>query len=148
MTALLRESLKYVLVVTLFISALVTVNHLAYQRGTADALLAVAEQKNDDKDREYAAFQMELKKQFAQTQQWNERLSNLLAERAKDNADTTKELKDALKKTQGSRRSCVLDDDVMQQLGRAQARAANAARDGFTRPAHQPMQRTEASGER
>lgn len=148
MTALFRESLKYLLVIALFIASLTTVNHLAYQRGSSDALLAVAEQQNSDNTRAFSAFQEALHQQFSQAQQWNERLSHLLAERAKDNADTTKELKNALKKTQGARQSCVLDDDVMQQLNAAQARAANTAREGFTRSTHQSLWRTEASGER
>lgn len=147
MTALLRESLKYILVIALFIVALATVNHLAYQRGSSDALLAVAEQQNSDKERDFSAFQEALHQQFAQAQQWNERLSNLLTERAKDNAHTTKELKDALKKTQATRQSCQLDDDVMQQLNTAQARAASAARDGFTRHTQRLLPRPETRGE-
>lgn len=147
MIALLSESLKYLLVIALFVAALATVNHLAYQRGASDALQAVAEQQNSDNKRDFSAFQEALHQQFAQAQQWNERLSNLLAERAKDNAHTTKELKDALKKTQTARQSCQLDDDVMQQLNAAQTRAASTTRDGFARDAERLLPRPETRGE-
>jgi hypothetical protein len=68
-----------------------------------------------------------------------------IAQRAAQDAQTTKEFKDALTVTADSRAGCVFPDDVMRQLAAARERAAEAAAfgvrgamPGASGPASQP----------
>lgn len=65
-------------------------------------------------------------------------LRDMLATRGAIDTQTTRDLKNALAKTAGSRADCRFDDDSMRQLKAARDRAASAAASGFRQPVPAP----------
>ncbi|EMQ4185803.1 TPA: hypothetical protein ACKPVS_001306 [Serratia marcescens] len=73
-------------------------------------------------------------------------LAQQIADRAAADDQSTREIRDALKKTAASRVNCVFDADVMQQLTTAQQRAAAATTTGITGRAGSAVPATGAAG--
>lgn len=63
----------------------------------------------------------------------SQELGKTISARKQADARTTKEIRDALATTADQRAGCMFDDDVMQQLGDARDRAAEAAAGGIRR---------------
>lgn len=69
----------------------------------------------------------------AAANQASQALGKTISDRKQADAKTTKEIRDALATTAAQRAGCVFDDGVMQQLGDARDRAAEAAASGVRR---------------
>ncbi len=67
----------------------------------------------------------------AQANAASQQLAQQIADRAAADDQSTREIRDALKKTAARRVNCEFDADVMQQLAAAQQRAAAAATNGI-----------------
>ncbi|BCZ41311.1 TPA: hypothetical protein K8N54_004824 [Serratia marcescens] len=67
----------------------------------------------------------------AQANAASQQLAQQIADRAAADDQSTREIRDALKKTAGRRVNCEFDADVMQQLAAAQQRAATATTSGI-----------------
>ncbi|WP_261168948.1 hypothetical protein [Serratia ficaria] len=68
----------------------------------------------------------------AQANAASQQLAQQIADRAAADNQSTREIRDALKKTASGRVNCVFDADVMRQLTAAQQRASTATTNGIT----------------
>ncbi|EPA9110272.1 hypothetical protein ACQ711_001137 [Serratia liquefaciens] len=82
----------------------------------------------------------------AQANAASQQLAQQIAGRAAADDQSTREIRDALKKTAPNRVNCVFDADVMRQLIAAQQRAAAATTNGVTGRAGGAMPTTGAAG--
>ncbi|ENY6783329.1 hypothetical protein ACF1CY_000745 [Providencia rettgeri] len=127
----LTQGIKYTAVVTLLVVMTGWLDSVGYQRGVADATAQAMASQRDEAKATLTEQVDALAHQVTTMQGVSERLIEQLAHRTQDDVQTTQELRDALQQIQGRTGECELDDNILQQLHRAQARAAEAARHGF-----------------
>ncbi|MGR9068632.1 hypothetical protein [Klebsiella pneumoniae] len=103
-----------------------------YERGAGDVRLEVANQKTREAGYALSQFIAGAKQLTAEANKASNALAAQVAARQAADEQSTREVKNALKKTASQRVMCVFDDDVMQLLREARQRAATAAADGLS----------------
>lgn len=106
--------------------------HQGYERGAGDVRLQVANQKTREAGDALRKFIDGAKLLTAEANKAGNALAAQVAARQAADQQSTREIKDALKKTASQRVMCVFDDDVMRLLREARQRAATAAADGVS----------------
>lgn len=106
--------------------------HQGYERGAGDVRLEVADQKAQQAADSLNQFIDGARQLTAEANKASNALAAQVAVRQAADQQSTREIKDALKKTAPQRVMCVFDDDVMQLLREARQRAATAAADGLS----------------
>lgn len=106
--------------------------HQGYERGAGDVRLEVALQKTREAGDALQKFIDGAKLLTAEANKAGNALAAQVAARQAADQQSTREIKDALKKTASQRVMCVFDDDVMRLLREARQRAATAAADGLS----------------
>lgn len=106
--------------------------HQGYERGAGDVRLEVADQKAQQAADSLNQFIDGARQLTAEANKASNALAAQVAARQAADQQSTREIKDALKKTAPQRVMCVFDDDVMQLLREARQRAATAAADGLS----------------
>ncbi|MEG8642153.1 hypothetical protein U4Q25_10135 [Klebsiella pneumoniae] len=106
--------------------------HQGYERGAGDVRLEVASQKVREAGDALNQFIAGARQLTAEANQASNALAAQVAARQTADEQSTREIKDALKKTASQRVMCVFDDGVMQLLREARQRAAAAAADGLS----------------
>lgn len=128
----LKVIVRYVMWAGLIVLTIGFIYAAGHKQGLADARLECSKgetQQAADTLNQFVAGTREL---TAQANAASRQLAQQIAARAAADDQSTKEIRDALKKTAAARVNCVFDDDVMRQLAEAQQRAAAAATHGFT----------------
>lgn len=113
---------RYLIPLVAFIAITIAVYFTGYEKGKSMAEKAYL-------NLQLSSIEQMLVKntaQIKQAQEFNKNLELLLSNQNEQNLTTTKEIRDALKKTAASRVHCELPANVMQQLDTARRRAANA----------------------
>ncbi|HFF8580244.1 TPA: hypothetical protein ACGEYZ_004462 [Klebsiella pneumoniae] len=106
--------------------------HQGYERGAGDVRLEVANQKTREAGGALQKFIDGARLLTAEANKAGNALAAQVAARQAADQQSTREIKDALKKTASQRVMCVFDDDVMRLLREARQRAATAAADGLS----------------
>ncbi|HIH9790344.1 TPA: hypothetical protein ACYU9X_000861 [Klebsiella pneumoniae] len=106
--------------------------HQGYERGAGDVRLEVALQKTREAGDALNQFIDGARQLTAEANKASNALAAQVAARQTADEQSTREIKDALKKTASQRVMCVFDDDVMRLLREARQRAATAAADGIS----------------
>ncbi|MCZ3467586.1 hypothetical protein LRS20_01530 [Klebsiella pneumoniae] len=106
--------------------------HQGYERGAGDVRLEVANQNTREAGDALQKFIDGAKLLTAEANKAGNALAAQVAARQAADQQSTREIKDALKKTASQRVMCVFDDDVMRLLREARQRAATAAADGLS----------------
>ena len=123
---------RYLLLAALGLGTLWFIWHQGYERGSGDVRLEVASQKTLEAGDALNQFIAGAKQLTAEANQASNALAAQVAARQAADQQSTREIKDALKKTASQRVMCVFDDDVMRLLREARQRAATAAADGLS----------------
>ncbi|MDC7940916.1 hypothetical protein [Raoultella ornithinolytica] len=123
---------RYLLLAASGLGILWLVWHQGYERGVGDVRLEVANQKTREAGDALNQFIDGAKQLTAEANQASNALAAQVAARQTADEQSTREIKDALKKTASQRVMCVFDDGVMQLLREARQRAATAAADGLS----------------
>lgn len=123
---------RYLLLAASGLGMLWLVWHQGYERGSGDARLEVASQKTREAGDALNQFIDGAKQLTAAANQASNALAAQVAARQTADEQSSREIKDALKKTASQRVMCVFDDDVMRLLREARQRAATAAADGLS----------------
>ncbi|MDH1962333.1 hypothetical protein N5J21_21850 [Klebsiella quasipneumoniae] len=123
---------RYLLLAGLGLGTLWFIWHQGYERGADDVRLEVANQKAREAGDALNQFIDGAKQLTAEANQASNALAAQVAARQAADEQSTREVKNALKKTASQRVMCVFDDDVMQLLREARQRAATAAADGLS----------------
>lgn len=123
---------RYLLLAASGLGILWLVWHQGYERGAGDVRLEVANQKTREAGDALNQFIDGAKQLTAEANQASNALAAQVAARQAADEQSTREVKNALKKTASQRVMCVFDDDVMQLLREARQRAATAAADGLS----------------
>lgn len=110
---------------------LLSVRH-AYNKGLSDARLECSRGQTRQAADALNQFIAGAKELTAQANAASQQLAQQIVDRAAADNQSTREIRDALKKTASGRANCVFDADVMQQLVAAQQRAAAATTSGIT----------------
>lgn len=106
--------------------------HDAYNEGVSKAALACAEAKTQKAADSLNQFIASTQALTSQANTASRQLAIQIAARAAADDQSSREIRDALKKTAAARVNCVFDADIMQQLATARERAATAAASGIT----------------
>ncbi|ENN8396254.1 TPA: hypothetical protein ACXI7C_001320 [Serratia marcescens] len=117
-----------------------------HKQGMADARLECSRGQTQQATAALNQFIASTKALTAQANAASQQLAQQIADRAAADDLSTREIRDALKKTADSRVNCVFDAGVMQQLAAAQQRAAAATTTGITGRAGGAMPTTGAAG--
>ncbi|PLD17824.1 MULTISPECIES: hypothetical protein [Enterobacteriaceae] len=123
---------RYLLLVAMGVGTLWLIWHQGYERGAGDVRLEVANQKTQEAGDALQKFIDGARQLTAEANKASNALAAQVAARQTADEQSTRELKDALKKTASQRVMCVFDDGVMQLLREARQRAATAAADGIS----------------
>lgn len=123
---------RYLLLVAMGVGTLWLIWHQGYERGAGDVRLEVANQKTREAGDALQKFIDGARQLTAEANKASNALAAQVAARQTADEQSTRELKDALKKTASQRVMCVFDDGVMQLLREARQRAATAAADGIS----------------
>ncbi|EMI1355405.1 TPA: hypothetical protein MNL42_005228 [Klebsiella pneumoniae] len=123
---------RYLLLAASGLGMLWLVWHQGYERGAGDVRLEVATQKTREAGDALQKFIDGAKLLTAEANKAGNALAAQVAARQAADQQSTREIKDALKKTASQRVMCVFDDDVMRLLREARQRAATAAADGLS----------------
>ncbi|HCQ7476715.1 hypothetical protein [Klebsiella michiganensis] len=123
---------RYLLLVAMGVGTLWLIWHQGYERGAGDVRLEVANQRTQEAGDALQKFIDGARQLTAEANKASNALAAQVAARQTADEQSTRELKDALKKTASQRVMCVFDDGVMQLLREARQRAATAAADGIS----------------
>ncbi|GKL08843.1 hypothetical protein NUBL21990_43610 [Klebsiella pneumoniae] len=123
---------RYLLLVAMGLGTLWLIWHQGYERGAGDVRLEVANQKTREAGDALNQFIAGARQLTAEANKASNALAAQVAARQTADEQSTRELKDALKKTASQRVKCVFDDGVMQLLREARELAATAAADGLS----------------
>ncbi|HDU4846517.1 hypothetical protein ACYCAO_14600 [Klebsiella pneumoniae] len=123
---------RYLLLAVSGLGMLWLIWHQGYERGAGDVRLEVANQKTREAGDALNQFIEGAKQLTAEANKASNVLAAQVAARQTADEQSTREIKDALKKTASQRVMCVFDDDVMRLLREARQRAATAAADGLS----------------
>ena len=104
----------------------------AYNEGLAAARLECSEGRTQQAADALNQFIAGARQLTTEANKASNALAAQVAARQTADEQSTRELKDALKKTASQRVKCVFDDGVMQLLREARERAATAAADGLS----------------
>ncbi|MGS4242435.1 hypothetical protein [Serratia marcescens] len=121
----------FVLTPLMVVAGFLWVIHQAYLKGKSDAQLEYAQEKTREAGDALNQFIAGARQLTAEANQASNALAAQVAARQTADEQSTRELRNALKKTASQRVMCVFDDDVMQQLHDARQRATTAATDGL-----------------
>lgn len=117
-----------------------------HKQGMADARLECSRSQTRQAADALNQFIAGAKELTAQANAASQQLAQQIADRAAADDQSTREIRNALKKTAARRVNCEFDADVMQQLAAAQQRAAAAATNGVTGRAGGALPATGAAG--
>lgn len=123
---------RYLLWGVLILGTLWFIWHQGYERGAGDVRLEVANQKTREAGDSLQKLIDGARLLTAEANKAGNALAAQVAARQAADQQSTREIKDALKKTESQRVMCVFDDDVMRLLREARQRAATAAADGLS----------------
>lgn len=123
---------RYLLWGALMLGSVWFIWHQGYERGAGDVRLEVANQNTREAGDALQKFIDGAKLLTAEANKAGNALAAQVAARQAADQQSTREIKDALKKTASQRVMCVFDDDVMRLLREARQRAATAAADGLS----------------
>ncbi|TQI99263.1 hypothetical protein FHU11_4845 [Serratia fonticola] len=129
---------KYVLLAVGVVLALLFVTiefarEYGYQEGLSEAKRECLENKLSDSEQALNAFAKAAEQATERVRQADRALSESIAAQELRDEKTTRDIKNALKKSAGGRINCVFDSDSMQQLSAARDRAAAAVTRGINR---------------
>lgn len=122
----------FVLAPLMVVAGFLWVVHQAYLKGKTDAQLEYAQEKTRESADALQQFINGARLLTAEANRASNALAAQVAARQTADEQSTREIKDALKKTASQRVMCVFDDGVMQLLREARQRAATAAADGLS----------------
>ncbi|HBS9329744.1 hypothetical protein CFY86_29040 [Raoultella ornithinolytica] len=137
---------RYLLLAASGLGMLWLIWHQGYERGAGDVRLEVANQKNREAGDALNQFIAGARQLTAEANQASNALAAQVAARQTADEQSTRELKNALKKTASQRVKCMFDDDVMQLLREARQLAATAATDGLSSRNDREVPATGGSG--
>lgn len=123
---------RYLLLAAMVLGTLWLIWHQGYERGAGDVRLEVADQKTREAGDALNQFIAGARQLTAEANKASNALAAQVAARQTADEQSTREFKDALKKTASQRVKCVFDDNVMQLFREARERAATAAADGLS----------------
>lgn len=128
----LKVIARYVIWSVLILGTLWSFYDAGRRQGLSDARLECSKGQTQQAADALNEFIAGAKALTAQANAASQQLAQQIAGRAAADDQSTREIRDALKKTAPGRVNCVFDADVMQQLTAAQQRAAAAATNGIT----------------
>ncbi|EPK4543375.1 hypothetical protein [Serratia marcescens] len=128
----LKSITRYAAWATLILSSVWFIWDQGYQRGAGDTRIAAADQKTREAGDALNQFIAGARQLTAEANKASNALAAQVAARQTADEQSTRELRNALKKTASQRVLCMFDDDVMQQLRDARQRATTAAADGLS----------------
>lgn len=123
---------RYLLLAVLVLGTLWFIWHQGYERGAGDVRLEVASQKTREARGALQGLIDGARQLTGEANKASNALAAQVAARQAADEQSTREVKNALKKTASQRVMCVFDDDVMRLLREARQRAATAAADGLS----------------
>ncbi|HFF9504093.1 TPA: hypothetical protein ACGE99_003769 [Serratia marcescens] len=127
----LKVIVRYVVWSALIFGTLWAFYDAGHKQGLADARLECSRSQTRQAADALNQFIAGAKELTAQANAASQQLAQQIADRAAADDQSTREIRDALKKTAARRVNCVFDADVMQQLSTAQQRAAAATTNGI-----------------
>ncbi len=127
---------KYIVLIAAVLFALLFITvefarEYGYQEGLSDAKLECLENQLSDSKQALNSFTKAADLAAERVRQADRSLSERIAEQEQRDEQTTRDIKNALKKTAADRVKCVFDDDSMQQLAAARDRATAAVTGGI-----------------
>ncbi|HBL7015549.1 hypothetical protein AB6V67_12390 [Serratia marcescens] len=127
----LKVIVRYVVWSALIFGTLWAFYDAGRKQGLADAHLECSRGQTHQAADALNQFITGAKELTAQANAASQQLAQQIADRAAADNQSTREIRDALKKTADRRVNCEFDADVMQQLAAAQQRAATATTNGI-----------------
>ncbi|WP_164144200.1 hypothetical protein [Serratia marcescens] len=128
----LKVIARYVIWSVLILGTLWSFYDAGRRKGVSDARLECSQGQTQQAASALNQFIAGTKELTAQANAASQQLAQQIADRAAADNQSTREIRDALKKTASRRVNCVFDADVMQQLAAAQQRAAATTTNGIT----------------
>lgn len=127
---------KYIVLIAAVLFALLFITvefarEYGYQEGLSDAKLECLENQLSDSKQALNSFTKAADLAAERVRQADRSLSERIAEQEQRDEQTTRDIKNALKKTAADRVKCVFDVDSMQQLAAARDRATAAVTGGI-----------------
>jgi transcriptional accessory protein Tex/SPT6 len=131
MTDWLKVFVRYVVWAGLIALTVWCIYDAGHKQGLADARLECSKGQTQQAADSLSQFITSTQELTSQANTASRQLAIQIAARAAADDQSSREIRDALKKTAAARVNCVFDADIMQKLAAARERAATAAASGI-----------------